>query len=340
MAWPWAVEESDIWAMAATPPHGAASPRPSGLARAASWSLRALVVLIAVVVAGAPSGLMEGILRWGVDSLVPADVSGSPLPTAVPGALVLTALALLAVTAFGVPVVWRRSNNPAVLRLCMYVSLQTVAVALGLLVSLNAGLGQFVSWAFGGAGTVVWWSWQKKWRGAGLAPSPLTGILKPAILPGQIWYAFVQGRQEGKVRPVLVLNWDGTRHGWICAYFTSQPPPSPKIAAGYIAADVGAVRGLDKRNWLRVSETRALGRRAFRSYTGLAPRWLYDAACVRAGCPPHADARTVDERSAGHSKTAFELALLDALGVRQTARQGMGEDAKAASSFLRRLLSP
>ena len=274
-------------------------------------------------------------MRFASSYFIPQDILDSYGASVTSGIRVLLAIIILFIVVFAVPAGWRRNSAPQSLRLITYCGVQGIAVALGLLMLGYGWWGAIIAWVVGGIGTVGWWAWQQRWKGSGIAPSPLTGVLRPPIVPGQVWYAFVHGHKENKIRPVMVLNWDAERSGWIVVYFTTQPPKSDRIASGYLTANVDQIRGLSQKNWVRVSDVRTLGRRAFRSYTGLAPSWLYEAACQRTGTVPSLDARTLDEEQAGRVLSPFELALLDALGVRDV--ETPGPDPKIAASFLSRL---
>lgn len=301
---------------------------------------RSLLILGLILLAGAPAAGLESLLRDGIEYLVPQELLDG-YASILPGATVLLSFFLLSFVFLFVPFLWRRTSDPTFLRLTVYASIQVVSASLGLLIL--EPFGQVFALLLGGEGTVAWWIWQRKWRGAGVAPSPLTGILKPPIVPGQIWYAFIVGAKENKIRPVLVLNWDRERSGWVSVYFTSQPPKSEQIAERYLYAEEGKVRGIPKETWVHVSDVRVLGKRAFRSYTGLAPAWLYAEACERAGCPPHADARTIEEISAGDTPSRFEMTLLRILGLRDPAvpfGAPLVSDAKTAASFIARVFWP
>jgi len=308
--------------------------------RTANAILRSFLVILVVLIAGAPAMGLQSILRNSLITAVPSTLLEG-YASVLPGALVLLSFLLLALIFLIVPFIWRRTADPTLLRVTVYAAVQVVSASLALLLPEPAGSAFAI--LLGGEGTLGWWIWQRRWRGAGVAPSPLTGILKPPIVPGQIWYAFIVGTKENKIRPVLVLNWDKERSGWIVAYFTSQPPKSAEIAEKYLHAEDKQIRGMKRETWVHVSDVRVLGKRAFRSYTGLAPAWLYNAACERADCPPYADARIIEEVSAGEKPSPFEANLMRLLGFKDPAiapEASLTSDAKTTASFLWRVLWP
>lgn len=215
------------------------------------------------------------------------------------------------------PALWRRTSDPERLRLLAFFYVQVVAVAVGVIAAGNVIAEELTAWLFGGLGTVMWWAWQHKWKGQGVAPSIFTGILKPAICPGQVWFATVPGYERTKARPVMVLGPGDDTKTWVCAYFTTQPPRSKKVASMYIKADADQIRGLSQTNWVQTRELKYLNRRAFRSYTGLAPHWLYSSACHGAGVDPDPTARVLEEGHAGDAPTPFEQSLLYTLGIKK-----------------------
>lgn len=268
---------------------------------------------LAVFITGAPAGFVLMAVYFAEPWFIENYLAGPQAEVANRAFGVLVALALFVITATVIPAIWRKTANPKVLRLLAFIAGQLLASAAGLLLPwVLAGL--LLSWVLGGLHTVVWWAWQRQWRGAGLAPSLLAGVLRPRIHPGQIWYAQVPGAKQSKVRPVLVLQpADGNR--WHIAYFTSTDP-QPRFIHERVKARSGTIRGMSRETWVQCADTRVLSRQAFRSYNGLAPLWLYTAVCAKANIAPHPDVRTIDENFAGDRPGPLEEQFLTALGLR------------------------
>lgn len=211
---------------------------------------------------------------------------------------------------------WSRISRPSLLRAMALITIQFVSIGIGLLLP-PAVNGAPITWALAGIGSVGWWSWQIKWRGTGIAPSLLAGVLRPHIHPGQIWFAVVVGRKETKIRPVMVLNPDTTEpHRWVIAYFTTQPPKNDYIDDHYLQIPAGALRGLAADNWIALNDPRTLNRPNFRTYTGLAPTWLYEAVSNAHGMTPNPLAWTIDEMVAGEGLSPMQKSLMRSLGLR------------------------
>lgn len=222
---------------------------------------------------------------------------------------------LIIAATISAPLLWARLSNPRSLRLLAYLTIQQVSIGVGMLAPVNWP-SWYVTWAMAGFGTAAWWAWQQRWRGSGIAPSPLAGILRPELHPGQIWFAVIAGRKETKVRPVLILNPDPNNPSrWLVAYFTTQQPKYDYIDQLYVQVPSGTLRGLPKDNWIAMTDTRALTRNQFRVYTGLAPTWLYQAVCAGHKVVANPLAWTIDELAAGHGSSPFQSALLHALNV-------------------------
>lgn len=173
----------------------------------------------------------------------------------------------------------------------------------------------WVAWWLGGLGTTGWWTWEQRWRGSGVAPSPLAGVLRPELHPGQIWFATISGRRQTKVRPIIVLG-SGPRKGtWSAAYFTSQSPRYENLAEFYTHVEAGVIRGIEVDNWVSLNDLRTLTRGDFRTYTGIAPTWLYETVCQAYDIVPDVHAHTVNEEKAGEAPAPTYLAILSALGL-------------------------
>lgn len=262
------------------------------------WTLRWITTWVIIAFAiGAPAAGVQQLIRMGVSALTTlAAVSG---PTAVSfetGLLAGIALLMNAVVLILLPVAWRHISHPNTLRVLAYAAIMIWAVATGLLIP-DPLIGWMVTLDIAGAGSAGWWMWQRQWRGAGVAPSPLAGALRPDLHTGQIWYAVVAGSHETKVRPVIILA-PADNGQWTVAYFTSQPPRDHR-ARHYLEIPEGSLRGLPKANWASLRDPRELTRKQFRTYSGLAPTWVYVQLCQRFNLFVDPHAFTVNETSAG-----------------------------------------
>jgi ethanolamine utilization microcompartment shell protein EutS len=218
------------------------------------------------------------------------------------------------------PLAWRRFSNPRTLTRLAYLAVVIISVGAGMLMP-DFFTAWWLSWWLGGLGTTAWWTWSQRWRGSGVAPSPLAGVLRPELHPGQIWFATVSGRKQTKVRPVLVLG-SGPRKGtWYCAYFTSHGPRFENLKQYYSYIPAGIIRGIEVDNWISLNDLRTQTRGDFRTYTGIAPTWLYEEVCRAYEITPDAHAHTVDERKAGESPAPTHLAILAALGFRKASEK-------------------
>lgn len=229
------------------------------------------------------------------------------------GISLLVLIATLSLT----PLAWRKVSNPETLTKLAYGAIFLLAVALGILISGPISSVFWISWWLGGVGTAAWWTWRQRWRGDGVAPSPLAGVLRPEIHPGQIWFASVPGKQTTKVRPVIVLNLIPNSSQWLVAYFTSQEPKYDKFKKMYLQVPKGTIRGLSIENWVSLVDAKTLSRTYFRTYTGLAPTWLYNSVMESYGIPANPLARTIDEDSAGANTAPTHKALLKLLGFKK-----------------------
>lgn len=214
------------------------------------------------------------------------------------------------------PVAWRRFSNPKTLIKLAYLSVVTMSVSVGLLIP-DIFTSWWIVWWLGGLSTTAWWTWNQRWRGAGVAPSPLAGVLRPELHPGQIWFASIKGRKETKVRPVMVLSTGPRASTWYVAYFTSQAPRNEQFESMYLKVERGTLRGINLDNWITLADIRTLTRGDFRTYTGIAPTWLYASVCKSYDIQPDGSAHTVDEEKAGERPAPTHLAVLSALGLRK-----------------------
>lgn len=217
----------------------------------------------------------------------------------------------------GIPLAWRHTTQPRILRMWAFLGAMIPGWTAMLLVTepylafwIASALFLFAS---------IWWAlWSTRWQGTGVAPSLLTGVLRPGVHPGQMWFAYVSGHQQGKIRPIMVLR-AASPTSWECVYFTTQTPKT-HLAAKYIAAPAGTLRGIDQDNYIEIVDSRELRRKHLRKYIGLAPAWLYERVCEQRAEKPEKNALTIEESLAGEGMGPFEIALHDAFHQRRHRR--------------------
>lgn len=298
-----------------------AIPRPAvvaepGLKGRAKGIARGLVIFGAALLSGIPAAsvasFLDAYVLW-VAFQMNFEVAAYAYTFANAINAAIGVLALLG-TPLLVPFLWRRFSKPGMLRTLAYLAVQIVAIGVGMVFPdmLN---GSLITWALAGAGTIGWWNWQLRWRGIGVAPSPLAGVLRPHVNPGQIWFGIVPGRQQTKVRPVMVLGVEPDGKHWRVAYFTTQAPKTAQYAKNYVQVTAGTLRGFQKDNWVSLTDARALSRSQFRTYTGLAPKWLYEQVCAAHNVPLSDEAHTIDEELAGQGHSPTYKTIAKALGL-------------------------
>lgn len=224
------------------------------------------------------------------------------------------ALAMLLAAIVITPWAWRHINEPDNLRLLAYIMMQTVGISFGLLGSQSSWFGLATTYSIIAVGTIVWWQWQRSWRGIGIAPSVLSGILRPPIHSGQVWFAYVHGEKETKNRPVVVLSEVGSGH-WTVAYYTTRGPKYPAQEKYYLKVEIGQVRGMAKDNWINISDIRTLRRNQFRTYIGLVPKELYAQVCSALDIDPDEQAWVIEEARAGSKPGPMDIEIKNTLGM-------------------------
>lgn len=258
-----------------------------------------LAGITAAILTGLPIAIIETTIRFIIDNssawLLGGHSTAQAIYSFTIGMRVGFAVILILSTWLLLPFLWRITSSPRMLRLIAYVSIQVWALSAGLALPTN-DTGGWATWYLAGCGTVAWWVWQSRWRGAGVAPSPIAGLLRPELHSGQIWYAVVTGARDTKVRPVIILG-AAEDNKWMIAYSTSQEPRE-HLAQHYIAVPHGGLRGLPKENWVSLRDPRPLSRRQFRTYTGLAPEWLYKEICKKVNFTADPHAFTIKELKA------------------------------------------
>jgi mRNA-degrading endonuclease toxin of MazEF toxin-antitoxin module len=276
---------------------------------------RSFLALILGVFAGAQGALIQYLVRLGIhwlsdqfafydSSAQTAFISGMSS-----GLALFMLLAVLVIT----PWSWRRINEPDNLRLLAYIVMQTVGISFGLM-GEQSWFSVATTFIIIAIGTIVWWQWQRRWRGVGIAPSVLSGILRPPIHSGQIWFAYVPGEKETKNRPVVVLGAAGSGR-WNIAYYTTRGPKSSSLEKYYLKVDVGQVRGMVKDNWINISAVRVLKRNQFRTYIGLVPKELYVQVCVALNLELDDQAWVIEEESAGSEPGPMDIEIKNTLGM-------------------------
>jgi mRNA-degrading endonuclease toxin of MazEF toxin-antitoxin module len=232
------------------------------------------------------------------------------------GFALLLLMGVLALT----PLIWRKISKPKNLIILAYFSITSIAIIIGMLFSGSVSSTFWLSWWLGGVSTAAWWAWEQRWRGMGVAPSPLAGVLRPEMYPGQIWFASVHGKQSTKVRPVVILKPlpDGVH--WQVAYFTTQKPKYEKFKKMYLNVPIGTIRGIAVENWVSLVDVQSLSRSKFRTYIGLAPTTLYEKVMEAYGFALETNARTIDEEIAGQQIAPSHKSILNILGIRRDAK--------------------
>lgn len=306
---------------------------------------RSLVRIGALLTLLVPVGLIAAGVEYLVAGGLVATASAAQFPTVADTSLYTSGLlaGVSFLLLFGVPllvpVLWRRLRlGPRHFRALALVGVQCYAIGAGLLIGRGGVPGWWITFLLSCVGTLGWFAWQRRWRGDGMAPSILTGVVRPPVAPGQVWYAYVVGNRETKVRPVLVLKDSGGKR-WVVVYLTSKEPHA-NVAHNYLEVAEGNLRGLPRRSWAHLSDTRALAKGRFRTYVGRMPGGLYQQVCESVGVSPREDAQVLREGRAGRVKGPAEVAMRHAFGA---SPPGLGSGAQAwgtdqtASLFLREL---
>lgn len=284
------------------------------------WTLGNVLLWVSVaLLAGLPVAALGNLLRVSGEGVgVALGLEGFALSSFQNGLMLGYALVGSLLCLFVVPLLWRTFSRPALLRGLAYTAIVIWTICAGLAVP-SAWVGWQVTWYLAGAGTAGWWVWQKRWRGAGVAPSPLAGVLRPDIHSGQIWFAVVAGSQETKIRPVMVVG-SAPEGRWKVLYFTTRKP-KPHLAERYLEVVPGSLRGLPRENWVALRDVRELPRNQFRSYCGLAPGWVYEQACETAGLARDAHALVIEEDAAGERGGPLERMLRRIFALRTVDRE-------------------
>jgi len=230
------------------------------------------------------------------------------------GLLAGIAFILLFVVTLAMPILWRHMPwQQHQYKIAALAFVQCYALGIGLIFPVGSSVGWLIAFALSVLGSFAWFAWQRRWRGQGRAPSPLSGLLRPQIQAGQIWYAYITGAKEGKVRPVIVLK-QADRKYWLAAYFTTHEP-NTFFEEEYTEVPLGTVRGISKRSWIHLSDLRVIARKRFRIYVGPSPEKLYSKVCDAVRVQPQPGAFTVQEEKAGERMGPAEYALRRTLGV-------------------------
>lgn len=241
-------------------------------------------------------GVTYGIRRFLVHLDAPIlDVSKAVRDVNVFSMLAGLSLLLMLSLVLLTPIVWRRLRSVILQRFLVYICIQVFGVALGL-IGLSSIFSTTLTIIVVTLLTRLWWYWEGRWRGVGRSPSLISGIIRPTLHPGQIWFAFVKGEKETKSRPVMILTL-GEGSKWIVAYCTSQEPKYDGQKKYLLSVPAGTIRGIEKNSWINLSDTRSLKRNQFRTYIGLAPWFLYEKVCQQASVEVDSESWTIAEES-------------------------------------------
>lgn len=281
-------------------------------------SLRLFADSVASFMLSLTAGILAGVVTYGIrQAIVHLDAPIVNISTTVKDINIfsmmagLSLLLMLSVVVI-VPIIWRRLRSISLQRLLLYTAIQVFGIALGLI-----GLSNIFSVTFTiimvTISTRFWWYWEGRWRGVGRSPSLISGLIRPALHPGQIWFAFVKGEKETKSRPVMILA-SGENNKWIVAYCTSREPKYEAQKKYLLSVPVGTIRGIEKASWINLSDVRPLKRNQFRTYIGLAPRFLYEEVCGKASVEMDSQSWTIPEESAGSAYGPLESEIRRSLG--------------------------
>ena len=212
-----------------------------------------------------------------------------------------------------IPMLWRKVVGISFQRAIIYTTIQLFGISLGL-IGLNRTFSFWLTFVLVFAGTRTWWSVERSWRGVGHSPSLRSGIMKPHIHSGQLWFAYVPGNKETKNRPIMVLKQTDNRR-WLVAYYTTQAPRYTAQEKYFIEIKSDNIRGMEKNSWINISDIKALKKNQFRTYVGLAPEDLYNKVCVASNVAGDPLAWTINESVAGGSSGPIELGFRRAIGL-------------------------
>lgn len=320
---------------------GSATPETShGRLHRLGWQLGwSSLILVIAILSGLPAAIAQHFISLGIADLAThtsgnSIVSARAFATGMTVALVVTTNILILVF---LPLAWRRISSPRRLRTLAYIAIQLWAVSIGLILP-DPTIAFIITLDLAGAGSTAWWVWQKKWRGAGVAPSPLAGVLRPDLHTGQIWYAVIAGRNATKVRPVIIIA-PASQGRWDVAYLTTQQPPA-HLTQHYIPVPEGALRGLPKGNWVSLRDPRTLKPSQFRTYTGLTPTWLYTTTAERLTLPADPHAFTIDEEHAGETMGPIEHTLRHMFALHDDDTQARVASSRNFRALLKLRLTP
>ena len=221
---------------------------------------------------------------------------------------------LLFVVTLLLPILWRHASwEQHQYKIAALIAVQCYALGFGLIFPVGSNFGWFIAFLLSLLGSLSWFTWQRRWRGQGPSPSPLSGIIRPQLHPGHIWYAYIPGAKEGKVRPVIVLKQADHKY-WLVAYFTTHEPKE-FFSEEYVEVPTGTVRGITRQSWIHISDLRVIPRKRFRVYVGPSPTALYARVCSSVRVTPQEEAITINEEKAGEVRGPAEQALRKTLGV-------------------------
>lgn len=278
--------------------------------------MRLFIVFVLSVAAGIEAALIENVIRSFFMKIDIQITTGNAVWRVLHTSSILAAISLLMLFFLAVftPKFWRKAMGVTAQRAIIYTTIQILGIAAGL-IGLDKGFSFWITFLIVFSGSRVWWSWERRWRGVGRSPSLRSGIIRPVIHPGQVWFAYVPGEKETKNRPIITLKQAENSSRWIIAYYTTQAPKYYSQTKILLEVKAEDIRGMNKDSWINIADTKAIKRNQFRTYVGLAPKALYEEVCKASNIEPDPLSWTIDETSAGKSYGPIEAEFRRAVGL-------------------------
>lgn len=278
--------------------------------------LRWITILALSLASGIATAFIEDFIRsFFTESNIQVTINNSVWRVLYTSSILVgISLFLLMVLAIYVPKLWRKVVGASFQRAIIYTTIQIFGIAVGLMIS-NKTSGFWLTFFIVFSGSRIWWSWERRWRGVGRSPSLRSGILRPIIHPGQVWFAFVPGEKETKNRPIMVLRQAENSSRWIIVYFTTQAPKYYSQMKTYLEVKAEDTRGMKKDSWVNIADLKTIRRNQFRTYIGLAPKALYEEVCRASNIEPDPLSWTIDETTAGQGYGPIEAEFRRAIGL-------------------------
>lgn len=196
------------------------------------------------------------------------------------------AIGILAAVCRWAPRAWQRLTTATGRRSVAFLCVSLCAAAIGLMFprSVMHATGTMISLIAAVGGFRLWNLWRKRWCGAGENPNLLTGLIRPPIRAGQLWWT-VPSRDDGHsgLRAVLVIG----RHpggSWDVAPVTFEDQSA--CPSGQIHMSPQRIRQLTSAGWLNLTDRTLIGRDQLGSYIGKTPYSFHREVCAHVGGLP------------------------------------------------------